>query len=99
VAELLEKMEQRDAGEIIAEKIASPIEYKSHRDYVRKVLESEVGYRALGTQITTDGSESEASEAYRDQLNSEGSPSEAVAGGYRWTPGTQLADARALQEA
>jgi hypothetical protein len=27
---------------------------------------------------------------YRNQLNSEGSPSEIVAAGYRWRPGTEL---------
>jgi hypothetical protein len=100
VAELFETMEGRDAAEVISEKITQPIEYKSHREYVRKVLEAEVDYRALGTQITKDGTESEASKAYRKQMNSDGSPSEAVAGGYRWTPGTELADPKAvLQEA
>jgi hypothetical protein len=29
--------------------------------------------------------------AYRSQLNSSGSPSETVAAGYRWEPGTELA--------
>ena len=47
-------------------------------------------YRAIGTQFTTDGSESEATLAYRQELNSKGSPSQAVAAGYRWSPGTEL---------
>ena len=96
VAELFEKMEKRDAAEIISSKITQPIEYKSHREFVRGVLAEEVNYRAVGTQITTDGTDSPASERYREQLNSEGSPSEAVAAGYRWTPGTELADATAI---
>jgi hypothetical protein len=29
---------------------------------------------------------------YRSQLNSNGSPSETVAAGYRWKPGTELAE-------
>ena len=32
--------------------------------------------------------------AYRDQLNSEGSPSEMVSAGYRWQPGGELAPPR-----
>ena len=98
VAELFEKVERREAASVISEKIAEPIEYKSHRDYVRQVLEAEVDFRAMGTQITTDGTESAATEAYRRQLNSEGSPSEAVAGGYRWTPGTELAMSEGVLE-
>lgn len=65
--------------------------FKSQRAFVRDVLDREVGYRAIGPQFTPDGAESEASIAYRQQLNSQGSPSQAVAAGYRWTPGTELA--------
>jgi hypothetical protein len=100
VAELFEQVERRDAAEVLNGRIDEPIEYESHREFVRGVLEAEVGYRAVGAEVTRDGRESDATEAYRAYLNSEGSPSEAVAGGYRWTPGTELVDARkALQEA
>lgn len=34
--------------------------------------------------------ESEATLAYRQHMNSEGSPSEIVAQGYAWRPGTEL---------
>jgi hypothetical protein len=34
--------------------------------------------------------EGEASRQYRAQLNADGSPSEAVAAGYVWAPGTEL---------
>jgi hypothetical protein len=34
--------------------------------------------------------ESSASLEYRSHVNSEGSPSESVAAGYRWRPGTEL---------
>jgi hypothetical protein len=36
--------------------------------------------------------EHERTRAYRDQLNSAGSPSETVAAGYVWRPGTELTD-------
>jgi hypothetical protein len=100
VADLFESMEGRDAAEVIPEPIAEPIEYKSHREFVRHVLEKEVGYRAVGAEITADGKESAATLAYRKHLNSEGSPSEAVSAGYRWAPGTELTeDAHVMQEA
>ena len=50
-----------------------------------------VDYRAIGPEYTTDGSESEATLAYRDHMNSQGSPTEAVAEGYVYRPGTELA--------
>jgi hypothetical protein len=57
---------------------------------VRTVLANEVDLRALGTQIVPKEHEDQASIDYRRQLNSDGSPSEAVAAGYVWTPGTEL---------
>jgi hypothetical protein len=57
---------------------------------VRAVLASEVDLRALGTQIVPKAHEDEGSIDYRRQLNGDGSPSEAVAAGYVWTPGTEL---------
>jgi hypothetical protein len=36
---------------------------------------------------------------YRDQLNSQGSPSEIVASGYRWSPGTELHERAARERA
>jgi hypothetical protein len=96
VADLFEKTEGRDAAEIVPESVGEPIDYVSHRDYVREVLENEVGFRAVGTEITENGRESEATTAYRKHLNSQGSPSEAVAAGYRWTPGTEVAEAEGV---
>ncbi|HWP20930.1 MAG TPA: hypothetical protein VNO84_17505 [Burkholderiaceae bacterium] len=90
VARLFEDIERRDASEILTE-VSPMMPFKSQRAFVRDVLDREVGYRAIGPQFTPDGAESEASIAYRQQLNSQGSPSQAVAAGYRWTPGTELA--------
>lgn len=90
VARLFEDMERRDASQILTE-VEPMMPFKSQRAFVREVLEREVGYRAIGPQFTMDGAESEATLAYRQQLNSQGSPSQAVAAGYRWTPGTELA--------
>ncbi|HYD48184.1 MAG TPA: hypothetical protein VEB21_07550 [Terriglobales bacterium] len=89
VAELFENAERRDAAEILTESMPEPIQYVSHREYVRKVLREEVDLRAVGTQFVPSGQDTE-SQAYRDQLNSEGSPTERVAAGYIWRPGTEL---------
>lgn len=90
VADLIRVAEKRDPQERFAGKLPL-LEFTSHRDYVREVLRNEVQFRALGTQYTADGSESEATLAYRRHMNSEGSPTSIVAEGYRWAPGTELA--------
>jgi hypothetical protein len=88
--DLMKQLERRDPAEILPESLPSPIQYKSHREFVRRVLESEVDLRANGTEFVPRDAESEASIGYREQMNSKGSPSESVARGYHWTPGTEL---------
>ncbi|HWS90112.1 MAG TPA: hypothetical protein VN282_24295 [Pyrinomonadaceae bacterium] len=95
VMELFKKVENRDPAEVLPAELPEPVEYKSHREFVRETLAREVDLRADGTQFVTKGQEPERSLAYREQLNSEGSPSETVAAGYRWSPGTELAAADA----
>jgi hypothetical protein len=92
VADLFENTERRDASQVLTQKLPSPIEYKSHREFVRDVLRNEVDFNASGfdivpqQRIPTDS----PSQAYRVHINSDGSPSERVAEGYVWTPGTEL---------
>jgi rubrerythrin len=90
VAELFEQRLGRDAGEILSGDIPQPIRYVSHREFVRQVLREEVGLRARGTQIVDGDPPDSPSVAYRQHANSEGSPSERVAAGWVWTPGTEL---------
>jgi rubrerythrin len=94
VRELFENVERRDAAELLPDAMPTPIGYESHREYVRRVLSAEVDLRAKGTQIVPLEEERPDSPSvlYRNQLNSEGSPSETVALGYRWSPGTELAE-------
>jgi hypothetical protein len=94
VLETCRKIEKRDPAELLPESLPEPIEYRSHRDFVRKTLSEEVELRARGTQfIHQDEEEPDSpSHVYRSQLNSNGSPSETVAAGYRWKPGTELAE-------
>ena len=88
-ADAFRRYERRDPAEIVGA-FPGPIAFRSQRDFVRKVLASEVGLRALGTQIVRGEHEDQASIDYRRQLNADGSPSGAVAAGYVWTPGTEL---------
>jgi hypothetical protein len=90
--------ERRDPAEVLPQSLPEPIEYTSHRTFVREVLEKEVDLRARGTQFIPASEEGKDSPSvkYREQLNSEGSPSETVAAGYIWQPGTELNDGAAL---
>lgn len=91
VIELFKKYERRDPAEILPEILPDPIAFQSQREFVRKVLTEEINLRAKGSQYVPKEEESEISKAYRDYLNSTGSPTEAVAANYRWHPGTELA--------
>jgi len=88
--EMFKQYDKRDPAEIITADFAAPLEFRSQRDFVRKVLVNEVNLRTMGTQFVPLDQESELSRQYRDNLNAEGSPSESVASGYIWTPGTEL---------
>ncbi|MGE5623305.1 MAG: hypothetical protein ACM3WS_09140 [Bacillota bacterium] len=90
VAELFKQHERRDPAELFPGDLPEPIQYASQRDFVRQVLAQEVNLRANGTKFVDKGQESQASLDYRTHLNSDGSPSETVAAGYIWTPGTEL---------
>jgi len=89
VMDIFQKAEGRDPAEILPATLPDPIQYKSQRDFVRDVLATEVSYTANGTEIG-ELQETQATLRYRDQLNSDGSPSEMIAGNYVWGPGTEL---------
>ena len=92
VRRIFEDVERRDAEEVLSSKLAEPIRYESQRDFVRAVLKKEVDLRATGPdivhkdQIPPNG----PSERYAKQMNREGSPSQTVAAGWTWKPGTEL---------
>ncbi len=92
VRELFERVEGRDAMEILPETLPEPIAYRSHRDYVREVLASELDLRADGPRFVdaSELREDSPSLEYARQMSSAGSPSETVAAGYVWEPGTEL---------
>jgi rubrerythrin len=92
VMELFKKFENRDPAEVLPASLPEPIDYVSHRQFVRETLENEVDLRAAGTRFINKEDELEDSPSviYRQQINAEGSPSETVAAGYIWRPGTEL---------
>jgi hypothetical protein len=92
VKQLIEKIEKRDVAAMLGDGLPAPIEYESHREFVRKVLREEVDLRTIGPDFidVSDLPENSPSIAYRDQMNAEGSPSEIVAAGYIFTPGGEL---------
>jgi hypothetical protein len=93
VMELMKKFEGRDPAELLPATLPEPIRFESHRQFVRETLNREVDLRAAGTNFIhkdEEAARAPLSIAYREQMNSEGSPSEIVAAGYTWTPGTEL---------
>jgi len=93
VMELFQRIEGRDPAEILPATLPEPVAFKSHREFVRRVLNQEVDLRTDGTHFVDKGElvAGHRSLVYRDQLNSEGSPSDTASAGYQWAPGTELA--------
>jgi hypothetical protein len=91
VAELFQSQEGRDVHELIPASLPEPIQYRSHRDFVRQVLRDEVMFSSVGTEyVTSPDQESDETRAYRAQMNADGSPSDTVAAGYVWMPGSEV---------
>jgi rubrerythrin len=90
VARLFQEIDGRDVEEVFDPELPEPFPYESNREFVRETLANEVDLRADGEEIVPLEDESEASIAYREVVNADGSPSERVAEDYRWTPGTEL---------
>jgi hypothetical protein len=92
VANLFERFERRDAQSVLEDKLPAPIVYESHRSFVRDVLRAEAHLTASGPDFIPFAQEPRdaPSARQRGQLNSEGSPSDSVAAGYVWAPGTEL---------
>jgi hypothetical protein len=92
VAQLFEEHEGRDPAEVLPERLPEPISYTSHREFVRDTLRRELTLSAAGTEFVDREQETDSTRAYREQMNADGSPSDNVAAGYVWRPGTELTD-------
>jgi hypothetical protein len=97
VLDIFKKTQKQDIEAILPASLPEPIEYRSHREYVRQVLKAEVDLRARGTEFIPRKEEKSGSPSvrYRERINADGSPSETVAAGYRWNAGTELAEKKA----
>ncbi|MBM7119406.1 hypothetical protein [Archangium primigenium] len=89
---LYEEHTRRDASELLPAELPEPIRFESHREFVRDTLRRELELSANVTEFVPRAQESDRTRRYREELNAEGSPSETVAAGYRWRPGTELTE-------
>lgn len=90
VVELYKKEVGKDPMELLPETLPDPIPFESQREFVRRTLLDEVDLRVAGPDYVPAENETEASLRYREAMNAEGSPTEAVAAGYTYVPGTEL---------
>jgi len=90
VMELMRDIEKRDPEQLIPAELPDPVKFESHREFVRQTLANEGHLRSSGPDIVSPEQESVASIAYREQVNSQGVPSELVTVSYEFTPGTEL---------
>ena len=100
VMDVMREIEGRDPTSLLPASLPDPLAHDGQREFVRRTLEHEVSLRPEGTRFVGGapaGAEAQAEPAdapsarYRQQMNSDGSPSEVVAEGYCWVPGTELA--------
>ncbi|MCD2513001.1 hypothetical protein [Comamonas endophytica] len=88
---LFKDIERRDPAEVLGNgALPDFIQFRSHRDYLRRVVEEETNLRKDGTRFVGTEEEGESSLAYRDAVNAAGSPSQAISETYAWAPGTEL---------
>ena len=88
---LFKDTERRDPETVLGEgKLPPFIEFKSHREFVRKTIESETSVRKNGTRFVEEVDEGASSIAYREAVNAHGSPSTIISDSYSWAPGTEL---------
>ncbi|MEH6386275.1 MULTISPECIES: hypothetical protein [Pseudomonas] len=92
VCDLFKQYERRDPAEIIGGSVPAMIEFKSQREFVRKVVSEEVNLRTSGNKYVPKQEESPLSLAYRTQMNTPIIPANIVSAGYNWRPGTELAE-------
>jgi hypothetical protein len=96
VIDLMKEHEGRDAAALLPPQLPDPLRFDGQRDFIRRVLADEAELRAAGPRFIHKREEAAGAPSvrYREEMGAAGSPSEAVAEGYRYTPGTELAATR-----
>src|SRR5690606_15916113 len=88
---LFKDIERRDPAEVLGDGgLPEFIQFRSHREFVRKVVDEESGMRKDGTQFVDTDDEGRSSLAYRDAVNGDGSPSRTISETWSWSSGTEL---------
>lgn len=90
-ADIFKETTRRDPFEVLPETLPEPLPYASQREFVREVLIEEVDLRSRLAEYVGPDKESETTLSYRSHLHSQGVASDAVAAGYHYEPGTELA--------
>ena len=93
VADMFEDIERRDAAEVLDTLIETPLEHRSQREMIRAVLRTEIGLSAREQELVPRADEAVRTREQRAHLDRDDSPSNVVAAGYVWGPGTELASA------
>lgn len=88
--DIFKQIERREPAEVLGGPLPTMIQFKSQRDFVRKVLAEETDLRTSGSVYVPKEQESPLSLEYRRHINSEGIASDIVSAGYNWMPGTEL---------
>jgi hypothetical protein len=91
VIELFKQQARRDPAELLGDgNLPDFIKFESHREFLREVIAKESGLRKDGTAFVDKAREGASSLAYRDEVHSQGCPSDIVSSNYNWAPGTEL---------
>lgn len=91
VLQLFKEIERRDPAEVLGDGLLPRfIEFQSQRGFIRHVVENETQLRKDGTEFVDQPHEGESSLAYRNVVNSAGSPSTNISATWSWSPGTEL---------
>lgn len=89
--QLFKDTERRDPEEVLGNgDLPGFIAFRSHRDFVRSVVDEETTLRKNETEFVELEEEGASSLTYRNAVNADGSPSTAVSETYSWMPGTEL---------
>jgi hypothetical protein len=90
--ECFRKAEARDPFEVIPRELPERGPLESHRDYINEVLKNDLDLQSAGSELVPSSQLLAVSPslAYRGMVNAHGSPSEIVASGYTWAPGTEM---------
>jgi hypothetical protein len=98
--QLFKDVERRDPEEVLGNgNLPKHIAFRSHREFLRQVIEEEASLRKDGTQFVGRDEEGASSLEYREALNADGSPSTIVSSTYSWMPGTELMRPRQVEAA